>query len=319
MKFEELNDLIQSLEVLVNATDPERGYWRQVWTLVHQVGDGFKGTRFNTAEERQNAWSAFSALVGQAKERSERQKTAAEERKRIWEDKQRRSEQSRNRVQHGAQQSELRKPLNALEELAGFLVFPFNMLDTIVARILGAEDPDSLNALRGELQESRAKLKEAWDLFRREKDTMLPNDRNQAYESLKKAGQQIDDAWARWKERYGIFKEKRHQEFLERKERRRDRQRKHEEWQHRHEEYLQRVQANIHKLEEKLEKQRGFLERQSAHLGRLQEQYDSAYSDSFRDRCADWISEAEEKIRDAEGNIERLEEWLREAQAKLSE
>lgn len=50
---------------------------------------------------------------------------------------------------------------------------------------------------------------------------------------------------------------------------------------------------------------------------RLRDDYSSARSDGFRDRCGQWIDEEEDRIRDIESSIDRIGGWLQEERGKL--
>jgi len=77
------------------------------------------------------------------------------------------------------------------------------------------------------------------------------------------------------------------------------------------------VEANIAKLAEKLSKAKATLHRQEAHREELRDKYTNAWSESFKDRCSDWIDECENRIANIKEQIERLEGWIGEEREKL--
>lgn len=87
---------------------------------------------------------------------------------------------------------------------------------------------------------------------------------------------------------------------------------KRHEWQKSQQEY-------IWKLEERLEKSCAFLNSQNDQLYELREKRDSARTDDFRQTVEGWISSREDKISDAERQIDELKDKIYEAKARLNE
>ena len=83
------------------------------------------------------------------------------------------------------------------------------------------------------------------------------------------------------------------------------------------EDFQQRVRANLESNYERHRKATDALRRVRNHADDLRSQIDSAWSDDFRDRAYVWLSETEDKIRDIEESIQRIEEWIREDEEKL--
>jgi predicted nucleic acid-binding Zn-ribbon protein len=300
MDYADLERLIDVLESRVEESNPQRGYWAELWKLVRDVGDGFKGARYPTNGEREAAWRRFQSLIQHAKTRSEKQRNLQEDRRREWENRQRRSESARDAVQGRAAGARLTTPGESA--FADAVLFPLTMIRTIVEALLHIENVDQLHEIRRELAACNERLQQGWQIFNQNKGDMLPGDRNEAFNSLQEAREQIDSAWAQWKGAKEQFYERRHHERLERKE---ERERKHRD-------FVDRVETNIAKLEEKLSRAEDALERQEAHLADLRDKQDSAWSESFRDRCSEWIDEAEERIESIKESIARLNRWLEE-------
>ncbi len=112
MDYHELDRLIDQLTSSVEATDPQKGYWKELWGLAGNIGAGFKGMRYPTREEKEAAWQRFQKLCDKAKARSEQNRQRVEQGNREWDDRKRKSEQARGRVESRAAGA---RPLSSLE------------------------------------------------------------------------------------------------------------------------------------------------------------------------------------------------------------
>ena len=166
---------------------------------------------------------------------------------------------------------------------------------------------EDLDIVKEELQSCSAHMREAWQLFTESKSDLLPADKAHIYKLLSDAQARLDAAWAHWKdEKNRLFTLKK--EAWERRQQERE---------EKHQHFVERVTANIEKLEAKLEGAKSALERHEAHLEKLRDDYNNAWSDNFGERCSGWIEECEEKVADIQASIERMETWLSEERAKL--
>lgn len=78
-----------------------------------------------------------------------------------------------------------------------------------------------------------------------------------------------------------------------------------------------RIRNNLDKNYEKHRKAKQTLERLKVHREKLQNDIDSAWSMSFKDRAYEWLSDTENRINDIVSFIGKLEEWISEDEAKL--
>ncbi|MFH1652543.1 MAG: hypothetical protein ABIE74_00645 [Pseudomonadota bacterium] len=85
----------------------------------------------------------------------------------------------------------------------------------------------------------------------------------------------------------------------------------------RQEEFQLRARVNLEKNHERHRKATDALRRVRNHADDLRDKISSAWNDDFRDRASIWLSEAEDKIRDIEESIQRIEDWIREDEEKL--
>ncbi len=309
MDYSELDRFIDRLQDAVEDTDPQKGYWRELWALVRQIGDGFKESRYPTLEDKRQARERFNELVARAKARSDQQKAQINERRREWERKEQRSRNTLSRVESKLAAA---RPTSDFERaIADVILAPLLLVERLLSAILGLEDIDEV---RQELLACNEKMREAWGLFREHKDDLLPGDRKKAYDSLTATQKRLNQAWERWKDTKQRVHEQRRRAWQEQQREKEVRRAEREE---KHRRFVERVEANIGSLEEKLSRARGALDRHEARLADLRDQYRSAWSDGFRERCSEWIDDCERRIDDIREHIERLEGWLAEERGKL--
>jgi hypothetical protein len=302
MEYKELDALIEQLKEAVEDNDPQKGYWKELWALAKQIGSGFKETRYPTKADKDDAWNKFQELREQASARSEEDRARIEKQKQEWEERQERSSQARSKVEGKAAQT---RPLSGIEHAIGDIILaPLLLAEAILRDILGLEQ---LDQIKEELLSCNAKMREAWELFNRHKNDLLPGDKSKTYKALIEAQERLNQAWSDWKSRNNRFYEAKQEE----------RKRKQREYEEKHQHFVERVEANIRKLEGRLEGAKAALDRQETHLKKLRDDHDNAWNDSFRERCSGWIDECEERITSINADIGRLETWLDEEKSKI--
>ena len=298
MEYDELDSLISELEKTVDSTNPQKGYWRELWSLVKDINSGFKETRYPTRSDRDYSWSRFQELVAKAKDRGQENKAMIEQNQRKWVQRQEKSKDAREYIQSRATRA---KPLSGLEQgIADIFLFPAKLIADVFMNLIGIDTLSSLDETRQDLLACNKALQDAWQAFNDKKNDMLPGDKNQAYKSLKEAGNQLDAAWAQWKDKNASLRKK-----------------KQHEWEEKHRLFVERVKANIVKLEDKLVKAEAALQKQESHLDDLRDKYDTAWNDSYKERCSEWIDECEYRIASIKEHIDRLEGWINEERNKL--
>lgn len=300
--YEDLSSLISRLREMVDDDNPQKGYWKEVWSLIKEISAGFKTTRFPTKQEREESWNRFQELVQEAKARGEADRARVAEQEKNWDKRKRKSDEARSEI---LVKTHYTRPSTGIEQaIAAPILLPIQMVDAILRKILGLED---LDARKEELLSCNKAMREAWDLFGEHKADLLPADKAHIYKTLSDAQARLDAAWADYKEEGNrLWRMK--QEAWERRQKERE---------EKHQQFVERVNANIEKLEGNLEKAKEALERHESRLEKLREDYENAWSDSFKERCSGWIDECEEKVRDIQASIERMEGWLDEERSKL--
>ncbi|HWQ90336.1 MAG TPA: hypothetical protein VN673_01600 [Clostridia bacterium] len=300
--YEDLSSLISRLHGMVDEESPQKGYWKQVWSLIKEISAGFKTTRFATKQEREEAWKRFQELVEEAKARGEADRVRIAEQETNWEKRKRESDHARSEI---LVKTHYTRPSTGIEQaIAAPILLPLQMVDAILRNILGLED---LDARKEELLSCSKTMRESWDLFNERKADLLPGDKAQLYKVLSDAQERLDAAWAAYKDESNrLFRLK--QEAWERRKQERD---------EKHRLFVQRVTENISKLEGKLESATSALARHEARLEKLRDDLDNAWNDDFKERCSGWIEECEAKISDIQESVGRMTSWIDEERAKL--
>jgi len=258
--------------------------WKSIWGQIRVVGASFKGVKFPTRDEHQKAWDNFQSIVSSVKE------AQAEEHKQ-WEEKKSKSSGYKDEIIY---QAELAKPSGPMGDL--ILSIATGGLSTALSALMGPFDER-----KDELNSCSEHLKQGWALLNEYKENMLGRDRNEAYQALYQAKEQLDQAWA-------DYKRERQQAFEDYKP---ERQRKHDEW-------VERIEANIEKLLARRERLTEIIAHKEDHLNDLQNKLDEAWSDDYRDRVSGWINEEEEKLDNLRSQLVDVENWLEEDKNKLN-
>jgi hypothetical protein len=144
-------------------------------------------------------------------------------------------------------------------------------------------------ATRDDLIAMGQRLKEAGEMLSARKHEMLGEHKQECFGKICEARKTHDAHWAGLK----AEGERKHSNFQE------------------------RVRANLEKNRERHRKAAEALERHRAHAEELRDNIASAWSDEYSDRAQGWLAEEEDKIRDIEESLARIEEWIREDEEKL--
>lgn len=289
MDSSELDQLISLLENEVSGVDPLHAHWKPIWDSIRVIGSSFKGTRYPTRAEKDQAWQRFQGLVERVKAA---QAHGQQQRSEIADA----SERWRNKIRAVAYAA---TPPSGWEESIYALTFGLveNVIRGAVNALLPGPETDETKVM---LLRCSEKLREGWDLLSEYKTEMLGRHKKEAFDALTDAQTKLDVAWGRWKE----AKERTWEAHREQKREKR-------------ETFEHRVHANIEKLEERMERLSGVLRHKESHLDDLQEKRSSARSDEFRDRVDGWIEEEVDAIRDIRSKIEEIEGWIEEERSKL--
>ena len=297
----EIEALLDSLQTLVDEVEGKRGKWKDVWDEIKSVGQAFKESRFPTTQDRQAVWNRFQSIIANVKASQERAREIVEER--IRESKYH-LDQLLSYAERATPSSEAADTLIAL--CTGGLSI---LIKEGISAILGPFDER-----RFELQKCNGAMKEVWAYLSRNKGQMFGKDKQEAFEALKKASEAVHEAWDKWK---STRREAIEQYHAEKQAAWEARQAKREAWIAKREAWEGRMRENISKLEDHLDHLESALDRRQSNLSKLEDMRDSAWSDSYRDRVAEWIGEENDRISDIEKKIDRIKGWISDTEAKL--
>ena len=261
-----------------------KGIWRQ----IRETGAAFKGVRFPTKDEHEQAWSRFQALVQEVRDKQNERRSKFDQRREA-------SEKLRDSL--------IRRAENALPDSGlGDVVLAIAtgglsvILEMTLDALLGPYDKR-----KQELLESSNALRAVWGDFSSRKSELLRDDKDTAFQALKNQQQKLDDLWAQYKAERQSALESYH----------RERRRRHEEWR-------ERALANVRKNQERVSRLEGVLEHKRGHLDSLYDRLSDARSENYRERVAGWIAEEVSAISDIERKIGEIRDWISEDLAKLN-
>ncbi|MCF8034783.1 MAG: hypothetical protein K9K66_14080 [Desulfarculaceae bacterium] len=141
-----------------------------------------------------------------------------------------------------------------------------------------------------DLQAASDQMKKGWGMLSEYKNKMFGQDKQQAYQALLNAQDNLNSKWDDYKRaRKKAFEQ--HQR----------------EWENKHRAWEERVRKNIDKLEERRSRLEGVLEHKKSHLRELHRKLDDAWSDDFRDRVSGWIDEEESSVQDIMDKLSQTE------------
>lgn len=258
--------------------------WKTIWEQIRIVGTSFKGARYPTREEHQQAWDKFQNLVNKVKciQGEEREK---------WNQNKSESARLRDRI---ISQAHSARPSSGMEDLILFIAT--GGVSGLLNAIMGPFDEK-----KRELQAASKRLKEGGDMFNRYKGNMLGRDKHDAFEVLNEAKEYLDQQWDDYKrERQRAYDNYYQMEQDE----------KQQAWRH-------RVEENIKNLEDRRERLNSVLSHKESNLDDLRDKLSDAWSDDYRSRISGWIAEEESSINEIRNKLSNVEDWLYEARSKL--
>ena len=178
---------------------------------------------------------------------------------------------------------------------------------------------EALEDEKSKLQAQREALQEVWALFKREKNDLLPADRETVYQVLRDAESRLQEGWDRYKsarDKYHETKGEKHKAWQNKVE---GNLSKNQERSDKLNGVLERKRQNLKNNQERIGKLENVLERKRQHLDELHEKLSDARSDSYRERVEGWIKEEESSIEDIEAQLERVNGWIEEDDSSIKD
>lgn len=262
--------------------------FKALWGQIRETGTAFKGVRFPTREEHEQAWSRFQTLVQEIREKQNELRSKFDQRR---ESSQKLRDSLIRHAEDALPNSGLGDLMLALAT-GGLSV----VLEMTLDALLGPYDKR-----KQELLQASDALRAVWDEFGSRKSELLRNDKDTVFEALKNEQQKLDDLWSQYKAERQAAMDK----FYGGKRRR-------------HEEWRERTLGNIRNNQEREVRLDGVLAHKRRHLDSLYERLSDARSDSYRERVTGWIGEEVSAIREIERKIDEIRGWISEDLAKLN-
>jgi hypothetical protein len=283
--FRSVNQEIDKLESMIpggffSSNKPD---WKSIWSQIRVVGSSFKGAKYPSREEHQQAWDKYQKLINEVK------RIQGDEQDK-WNSKKSESARLRDRI---ISQARSAKPSSGIGDV--ILCIATGGVSMLLDAIMGPFDDR-----KRELQSASEQLRKGWDMLNEYKDSMLGRDKHDAFQALNEAKEYLDQKWDDYKrERQSAFDKYQ-----------RERDEKQQAWR-------DRMEENINKLEDRRDRLNSVLSHKESHLDDLRDKLRDAWSDDYRARVSDWISEEESNIEDIRNKLSNVEDWLYEARSKL--
>lgn len=178
------------------------------------------------------------------------------------------------------------------------------LADFLVGRIMSF---GLLKTTAEDMKELGRSLNKACSHFKSVKHEMIGEHKTQVHERILEVRRSHDTFWGHYKsyqqEQSHIYEEKK---------------RNWEEKQQKSKDVRANIERNIESNKEKLHKAQDALRRIESSRDNLKDKIYESNSDNWKSKARGWLDEMDDKIRDIESHISRIEGWIRESQDKLS-
>lgn len=199
MTSDQLDAKIHALDQRLGGwlTRKDGTFWKEAWTLVREIGAGFKGIHYPSREAHQAAWDRFQELVSKMKADSEQHRQEREKQSD-------RSAEIKSKVLSLARRAWPRQ--SGFEQIALFIsgVAMMEAIATVAVEAIMCAfgQGDKRNALQkwhDELKGFSHHMKEAWAYFEREKGHLMGRDKTECFKVLQGVSEELQRAWEEWK------------------------------------------------------------------------------------------------------------------------
>jgi len=289
---------------------------------INETGEIMKQGRFPSAAVRAKLWERMNACRANLRKAEDE---LYSERKEKFERRQTHSAELKDKLLEIIEACEPDSPLRNLLELTGEIVSFLTPLGAISKGIgflfkafeigIGSGNEKPQNPLKIKSQA----LQDVRNLINDNREMLTREDKDGLFAKWNEVKQELDDALTEYKEERKDRNhewERKQRDFLAVLEEKLD---KKIAFVDRQKSRIENQKAFLRKLEDRLENQKDFLRKKEEHLEKLEDDYSNAWSDSFRDKCSDWINDAKDKIREVESDIDGLEVKIREIENEIEE
>jgi len=155
--------------------------WGEIWGEIKALSQELKSARFNTKEERDEAWARFQDIVGDVKIIQETQKRKQHEREIV-------SESHKKWILHYVHRA---------HPVTGIISDLIDAGANVIGQFLPGGETDQK---KDELQSCSENLHRARQELSEKKGEMLGRDKHEVFEAIKEAQEALNAAWERWRE-----------------------------------------------------------------------------------------------------------------------
>jgi archaellum component FlaC len=308
---EETNEKLDNIDTALFGRDLSKKDFGEIKEKMNEISFILKKYRWPSREMKDKAWEKSHSLWTKLKEKENKFYGDIKEKK----------------IDHSAELTtkilytiDACDPNSAIEVLIALLSklvlyatglgFIFDFVDWLTGTKDKPENP---------LKIKSQALKDIRKFIHENKDDITKEDKQKIFERLDTVQDDLNQAWVDYKEQKENKKhewERKQREFLSKLESRLANQIG---YKSKLEGVLEKQQNFVEKLEKRLTNQQDYLKKQENRLDDLEDKYNDAHSDNFRDKVSGWIDEAEGKISEVESDIEQLEEKIKDVNNNIEE
>lgn len=310
-----INDIENSLSEGLFSKSLDKDDFASIKQKLFDTFEIIKQHRWPSKDIKTAAWDKYNLLRDKLREKENKFYSEIREKKTKRIDH---SGELTNKILNTIDACDPNTSLDALFDLLGKLAlyatgigFIFDFIDLLT----GSKDNKPANPLKVKSQS----LKDIRKFINDNKDDITREDKQKIFSRLDIVQSDLNRAWDDYKEQRETKKhewERKQRDFVGKLESRLSNQIS---FKSKLENVLNKQQAFVTKLESRLENQQDFLRKIKGQLDDLEDKYNDAHSDSFRDRVSGWIDEKKSKISEVEDDIDQLKDKIRDVENDIEE
>lgn len=327
---------LEKLKVRLGEPGLEKNFTKEEISDIKKAANEtmarFRQNRFPSKETKDLAWEKFNALRDQLKKTEDNYYNS------LRELKEKQNEVSTALAEKIIPAIETCHPeasdQNMADRLAAFLSFAAEANYKAPGfEFLSANGKEENKQVKNPLLSKSESLRALRKFINENRDLISKEDKNKIQFVVEEVQTDLDKSWAGYKEE---LQKKR--DAWEEKRKENDEKRK--EWEEKQKEFLKKLEDRLanqtsfkakleaiyHKqigFQEKMEKrlidQLAFIGKLNVHLDELDEKYESARTEQFRETVTEWINEKKAKIADVEDDVADIEDKLKDVKTRTEE